>query len=256
MKKSNVITLVSICILMVAMLLVWLFGKTSSVNAVTDTTESGSQNTTFATTAPVASGADAPTQNDFSMGNALFIGDSRTVGLMEYAQIADADFFANAGMSVFNIHKKPVSVPNVGKVTLTELLNHKIYDKIYIMLGINEIGYNMNSITAQYSELLAFIQEKQPNALIIIQANLHVTKARSDSDKTTNNHMIDKLNTALSKLADGKSIFYLNANSVFDDAGGNLSSDKAGDAAHLRAKYYAEWGGWIVTQSAAFVREG
>lgn len=256
MKKSNIITLISICVLIVTTLLVWLFEKNSPVNAITDTAESVSQNTTFSVSPPVASDADAPTSNSFFMGDALFIGDSRTVGLMEYAQIANADFFANTGMSVFNIHKKPVSVPNVGKVTLTELLNHKQYGKIYIMLGINEIGYNLNSITAQYRELLAFIQEKQPHALIIIQANLHVTQARSDSDKTVNNHTIDKLNTELSKLADGKSIFYLNANAVFDDAGGNLSSDKAGDAAHLRAKYYAEWGEWIVTQSAAFTREG
>lgn len=252
MKKSNAITLATIGILIVAVLLFSLFSTAQSVNTA-NTTEEPSQTNTDA---PAPADTAAAKEENISMGDALFIGDSRTVGLMEYAQMADADFFANTGMSVFNIHKKPVSVPQVGKVTLTELLNHKKYDKIYIMLGINEIGYNADNTVAKYRELLTFIQEKQPNAILIIQANLHVTKERSDNDKTTNNPTIDKLNTALSKLADGKKVFYLDANPVFDDAGGNLSADKAGDAAHLRAKYYAEWGKWILAQTAAFVREG
>lgn len=254
MKKSNVITLASIGILITAALLFCLFHK-----APTDETASISEERTQMVTEPPTSaptGVAASTEENVLTGNALFIGDSRTVGLMEYAQIDNADFFANAGMSVYNIHKKPVSVPNVGKVTLTELLDHKSYDKIYIMLGINEIGYRQDDIVKKYSELLTFIRKKQPNTILIIQANLHVTKDRSDTDKTTNNQTIDTLNAAIAKLTDGKKSFYLDANPVFDDTDGNLSADKAGDAAHLRAKYYTEWGKWIVTQSAAFVQEG
>ena len=36
------------------------------------------------------------------MNDALFIGDSRTVGLMEYSGISEADFFCSVGMSVFD----------------------------------------------------------------------------------------------------------------------------------------------------------
>lgn len=161
MKKSNAITLATIGILIVAVLLFCLFSTAQSVNTA-NTTEAPSQTSTDA---PPPADTAAPKEENISMGDALFIGDSRTVGLMEYAQMADADFFANTGMSVFNIHKKPVSVPQVGKVTLTELLNHKKYDKIYIMLGINEIGYNADNTVEKYRELLAFIQEKQPNAI-------------------------------------------------------------------------------------------
>ena len=98
------------------------------------------------------------------MDDALFIGDSRTVGLCEYGEIPGADFFADVGMNVFNIYKKTVSVPTVGKVTLTQLLTNKKYGKIYIMLGINEIGYPFDSLIAKYKELLDFVSEKQPGA--------------------------------------------------------------------------------------------
>lgn len=51
---------------------------------------------------------DAPfTTADASYFNdALFIGDSRTMGLKEYGQMEGAEFFANTGMSVYNVKDK------------------------------------------------------------------------------------------------------------------------------------------------------
>lgn len=196
--------------------------------------------------------AEAGTVN---MDDALFIGDSRTVGLSEYAGIAGADFFSNVGMSVYNIHDDVVSVPTVGKVSLIELLTSKKYGKIYVMLGINELGYDFDNTVAKYSELMEFIQEKQPNATLFIEGNLHVTQSRSDSDEVINNAKINRFNAAIAKLADGEKIYYLDVNSVFDDANGNLSSEKSDDSAHPYAKYYAEWGQWIVSQTASLMKE-
>lgn len=191
-----------------------------------------------------------------SMQDALFIGDSRTVGLMEYAGIKEADFFCSTGMSVFSLQKNAVSVPGVGKVKLTKLLETKKYKKIYVMLGINELGYPFKSIVSKYGELISLIQKKQPDATIFIQANLHVSKKRSDSDKTINNKKIDQLNAELAKLADQKTKFYLDVNPQFDDKNGALASDKSQDNAHLYAKYYAEWGQWIMKETASIMKEG
>lgn len=189
-------------------------------------------------------------------GEALFIGDSRTVGLMEYANIEDADFFCTEGMSVFNIHKKSVPVAGIGKITLDELLKEKKYDRIYVMLGINEVGYKSTYIVSKYGELINMIQTEQADSKIVIQANLHVTKIRSDSDKIINNNAINCLNAELAKLADGVSRFYLDANVLFDDINGSLSVEKSIDSAHLYAKYYQEWGKWIALQTASLFGEG
>ena len=194
--------------------------------------------------------------SDISMDDALFIGDSRTVGLMEYAGIDGADYFCTVGMSVYNIHKKTASVPNAGKMTLMDLLNSKKYGKIYIMLGINEVGYEFSITVKKYGELIELIKEKQADAVIFIQANLHVTKSRSDSDKVINNNAINGLNAELEKLADGKNKFYLDANILFDDKTGGLSSEKSADSVHLYAKYYSEWGKWIIRQTSSLIGEG
>lgn len=276
MKKSNLVTLLSLCFIIVAVILFMFLWKAPSAGSGTKTESNSTTQSNIITTpkdtsedisstktedsseasTSITDNITSKTNNNISMDDALFIGDSRTVGLMEYAGIDGADYFCTVGMSVYNIHKKPVSVPNVGKVTLTELLNSKKYGKIYIMLGINEVGYKFSSTVEKYSELIEFIKDKQPNAVIFIQANLHVTKSRSDSDKVVNNIAINGLNAELAKLADGKSKFYLDANILFDDKTGALSSDKSEDNTHLYAKYYKEWGEWIIKQTASLIGEG
>lgn len=261
MKKTNTITLVSFVALIAIVALFILFWDTPAKDTETQST---SENTISSTQVPVSTenASEASTEKQPSydeqyadMSNALFIGDSRTVGLSEYSQIDGADFFANVGMSVYNIHDKTVSVPTVGKVTLTQLLKNKKYDKIYVMLGINEIGYNFDKTVSKYGDLIAFIKSNQPDAYIFIQANLFVTKSRSDKDKVVNNPAIDKFNREISLLANGENIFYLDANELFGDGNGNLSPDKSGDDAHLYAKHYAEWGKWISEKTAQLLGE-
>lgn len=117
------------------------------------------------------------------------------------------------------------------------------------------LGYDFQSIINKYGELLNYVNGKQPNAAIFIQANLHVSKKRSDSDNYINNKNIDRLNSELSKFANGKNAFYMDANHLFDDKDGNLSSDKTADNAHLYAKYYSEWGKWICKETAKELKE-
>ena len=262
MKKKNIITLLCLAALIIAVFAVAVFKKPNSKD--TQSSPSHSEQSSTAETSSVPTDDSMPSESepskevntDISIKDSLFIGDSRTVGLMEYAGLSDADFFCNVGMSVYNINKKPVSVPNIGKVTFTELISEKKYGKIYIMLGVNEIGYETKTTLSKYSELISLIMKSQPDATVFIEANLHVSKTRSDRDKTVTNAAIDRLNAELKKLADGKTVFYLDANTLFDDGTGNLPSDKTEDGTHLYAKYYAEWGRWIIDQTASLVGEG
>lgn len=177
--------------------------------------------------------------------DALFIGDSRTVGLYEYGVLDSADFFCNVGMSVYNVHKTEVSIPTVGKTSLTGLLETGKYGKIYVMLGMNELGYGFDKTVRKYGELLKEIQSLQPDAVIYIQANLHVTKKRSDSDAIYNNKAINRFNKAVSEYADNEKIYYIDVNTLFDDKDGNFDKKYTGDNTHPFARYYTEWSKWL-----------
>lgn len=181
--------------------------------------------------------------------DALFIGDSRTVGIQEYSFIKNADFFADNSMTSFAIMEKELEVGGVGKTTLPKLLATKKYAKIYIMLGINELGYPYNSVIKKYNEVLQKVREAQPQAIIFVEANLHVTKTRSDTDALYNNTNINALNAGMKELSDNlENSYYIDINELFDDESGSLRADYAGDSAHVYGKYYNDWAKWLCTK--------
>ena len=53
----------------------------------------------------------------------------------------------------------------------------------------------------------------------------------------------------LAALADGKTIFYIDINELFDDENGNLRADASGDSTHVYAKYDLDWCDWLCTKA-------
>ena len=175
----------------------------------------------------------------------LFIGDSRTVGLSEYGDLGNADVFANSGMSVFNLlDSKPKKGAGSDK-TLNQLLEGKNYKAVFLMLGINELGYGNQNILKQYRTVVSYIKEKQPEAVLILEANLHVTKTKSDRSPIYNNENINVLNQGIKQIAAEENCPYIDVNVIFDDESGNLNETYTTDGSHVLGKYYALWTEWI-----------
>lgn len=177
--------------------------------------------------------------------DALFLGDSRTVGLGQYGSLKDiATFYASTGMTIYKLlGAEIVELPEQQeKITVEEALQHQSFRKIYIMMGINEVGGGTaESFAKAYGEVVARLQELQPDAIIYIEGILKVTKARSDKGDYINNEAIEARNEAISQLADGKKIFYLDVNQAVCGEDGGLVKDYTSDGVHLKAKYIALW---------------
>lgn len=180
--------------------------------------------------------------------DALFIGDSRTVGLYQKSDFkSQADGFCKVSMSVYRLFSdsNKVAIGDLGEVSLETLLHQKIYGKIYLMLGINDIGYGADSVAKQTKSIIKKLRQLQPRAIIYLQANLHVTQAKSDSHALFNNTNLNQLNEQLKSYADNLHVFYLDVNPVFDDENGALRSGYSGDGIHVGGAQYAKWARWI-----------
>jgi len=180
------------------------------------------------------------------LDDALFIGDSRTVGLYEYGGLGNAEVFADTGMSIYKVFEKELVLKSGESLTLENVLSSKDFGKIYIMLGINELGYDFEQTVGRFCEAIDTIREYQPDAYIFIQANLHITKEKSEESEYFTNGNIDRYNEAIGKLADNKQIFYLDVNPLYDDAEGCLSKEFTADHAHIKGIYYAQWVDFIL----------
>lgn len=187
---------------------------------------------------------DYTLENDSYFNDAAFLGDSRTLGISDYAGLDGADFYCDSGMTIFKLlGEDGVTYQKTGKkVDLKQVLQEKQYGKIYIMLGMNELGYgNTEMYLKQYRELVEQIRQWQPEAIIFIMANLHVSEEKNDPETEFNNININDKNAASALLANGTDIFYLDSNPLFTDEGGFLNAESTFDGVHLYAQYYDTW---------------
>ena len=221
--------------------------------ALSQTTSSETQTvsstvTDAETTAPAAESSESAAASDY-FSDALFIGDSRTVGMALYAPIDGATYFATVGLSTYKIDAVTSEVPGTKGQTFTQVLGAKAYSKIYIMLGINELGNDFNYTMEHYRALIQRVQQAHPNAIVVLQANLHVAYSRSSTDAVVNNTVINNFNNELAGMADSRKIFYLDANPLFDDETGSLAADYTSDGTHPYAKHYLTWADWLKTHT-------
>lgn len=174
--------------------------------------------------------------------DALFIGDSRTVGLHDYAGLDNASYYADVGLTIWDALKKEV-VPSKGShISIAQALKGKQFGKIYIMLGINEMGTGTpESFGEQYKAVVKELRRLQPNAIIYIQGIMNVGKKKSDSDKIFNNPNIKKRNNKIKKIANDKDIFYLDVNEAVVGKNGAIPAKYTFDEVHLKAPYYQLW---------------
>ena len=176
--------------------------------------------------------------------DALFIGDSRTAGLQIYGTLDNADYFASAGLNLYTVNSVKVEVEKGKKIKLEQMLEENVYGKVYIMLGINELGYDFDTTVAKYQAFIEYIFEKQPQTIIYVCANMHVNSLRNELDEIHNNAAINRMNEQISRFADGERVFYLDVNPLFDDEYGNLSQEYISDDTHLMGMYYTTWCDW------------
>ncbi|MCH5275617.1 MAG: hypothetical protein J1E65_07230 [Lachnospiraceae bacterium] len=188
--------------------------------------------------------------------DALFIGDSRTVGLMEYGGLQEnATFYASTGLTVYKLFSAEIVPVEDCKdnITIEEALSQKQFSKIYLMVGINEMGTGtVESFVAAYEEAVEHIQELQPDAIIYIQAILRVSTARSAQGDYIHNEGIDARNEGISQLADDQKVFYLDVNPLISDEEGGLIQDYTFDGVHLKAKYIAIWKEFLMEHAVRF----
>ena len=185
----------------------------------------------------------------------LFVGDSRTEGLKMYGRLGSADYFANAGMSVFNLFDKVVADQNFTAQSLRQLLGSREYETIYLMLGINEVGYPHSSLEKQYTSVVGQIRELAPNAVLVLQGNLGVTRSKAEKQAYFSPESVSALNGLIAALADGKTVFYLPPADIFSDEEGYLKSDVTGDGVHPYAAEYQNWAAWLKDHGLVRVQE-
>ena len=180
--------------------------------------------------------------NEFD-STVAFIGDSRTQGFIMYNGLKEVQDYSYIGLMVDTaVTKKFVKTDDGNKITLLEDMKNKNIKKVYIMLGVNELGWSYPEVfKLKYGELIDSIREVKPDCKIYLQSIIPVTKSKSNSDDIYNNSKIAKYNEYIKEVAKDKNVNYLDVKSVKIDSESNLTESASTDGIHIGKNYCQKW---------------
>ena len=208
---------------------------------ITENNESKNENTE--STEQIENDANVANKTREFNNKVAFIGDSRTQAFLMYTGLSDVVDYTSIGLMVDTAITKQFITNDKGeKITLLEDLKNRNVDTVYIMLGVNELGWVYSSIfIKKYEELIDKIIELKPNCEIILQSIIPVTKTKSDSDKIYNNTRITEYNTLIKEMASRKNVKYIDLVPILTDENGNLQEKASPDGIHLNKEYCLKW---------------
>jgi len=170
-----------------------------------------------------------------------FLGDSRTEGFKLYSGLKTGSYYHAVGATVESVFTKNVET-DTGTMPLLDAMAAQTFEKIYVMLGINELGWNgTETYRNQYSNLIDRLREDHPDTLIVLQTILPVS-AKQDAKKTyVNNTRVIAYNEVIRELAEEKQCPYIDVASAVVDESGCLRSELTSDGVHMNIKGCKVW---------------
>ncbi len=174
--------------------------------------------------------------------DAVFIGDSRTEGLLVNTGLSDTIAYTYKGLTVDTVFTQPAIVQSNEKVTIIEALRNTTFTKAYIALGINETGWPYRDVFIEhYKRVIDEIQKINPQAIIYVQQIIPVSDEVSANHSYIKNEKIKEYNDLIQAMAEQECIYYLDVASVLVDKDGALPEEAATDGIHLKKAYCEKW---------------
>ena len=199
---------------------------------------------------------ESPAVDNSYFEDAAFIGDSRTDGFLIYSGIGCGDNLTSNGLSIFKLAEKKALTIDGEKYTLLEALALKEYGKVYLSLGVNELGYyDDEGFYQSYLDAIDAIRAVQPNAVIYIQGLIPLNEeqiaATSGRTYLTNDHL-RVYNDLMFQAAQEKQVVFLDLYSVFADENGSLPAEASKDGVHLKSDYCKKWLTYLQTHTVSY----
>lgn len=189
--------------------------------------------------------------------DAAFVGDSRTDGFMLYSGVGTGKGFTSNGLSIFKLSEKKVLTINGEEYTLLEALGLEQYGKVYLCLGVNELGiYKDDAFYESYCQAIDQIRQVQPNAVIYIQGLIPINEDEivnyNGNKYNLSNEHLRVYNDLMMQAAEEKKVVYLDLYAAFVDENGELPQGASRDGVHLGKESCIRWLDYLKTHTVDF----
>ena len=191
-----------------------------------------------------------PVEDDSFFDTAVFLGDSRTEGFELFSGMKHGDFYWARGMTVFRVDDegfRPFEVDG-RECNMVETLELKQYESVYVMLGVNELGFPAGSYGEGLGKFIEKIVELQPDAVVYLQIMPPLNDAMCRRNKLAdyiNNANLAQFNEAIVRVAAEKKVVLLNTYEAYAGEDGQLPAELANDGCHFAYSAYKRWANYL-----------
>ncbi len=171
------------------------------------------------------------------LNRCVFLGDSRTVAMVNYGFFNDDAVLAQIGISHPSFASNKF-INNAGKeYTLKSYLKSHQAPVIYILLGVNGVNdSSQEHYQNAYISLIDSVVEMAPNSNIVL-VSIGPVDDNGIYKNNVQNAWIDKYNDFLLETAKEKHIYYLNIAEILKGPDGQVKSEyNGGDGLHYSGK--------------------
>lgn len=257
MKRAKSLFAVILCVVLVISLCACTGTGESGTDTTGNTTASAAQNDNNVTDTgndnvgtPGGTGENPAVDKSY-FDNVAFVGDSVSLKLSYYASatgdLGNAQFFTagslGCGNALWEVSDESVHPSYQGeKMLIEDCIAESGVSKVYIMLGMNDIGlYGIDDTIENYKTLVARILDKAPSVKIYVQSMTPMTSTSEIIGDTLNNPNIKVYNGLLSRMCAENGWTFLDVASVmYDEAGENLNRDYCSDPDGLGVHFTEE----------------
>lgn len=208
--------------------------------------------------APWALVPESEPVDDSYFDSVIFVGDSRTDGFRLYSGLERGTYFCVTGETVASATDLQNWKTETGKkISLADAVAQTACDKIYLMLGVNELGWNGTDIFREHAEnLLQRLKADHPEAEIVIQSLLPVSAEQDAKGTYVNNRRILAYNQVWMELAEENGCDYVNIAEAVTGEDGCLPAEMSFDGVHLNRAGCHAWLDYLRTHSVGTGAEG
>ena len=189
--------------------------------------------------------------DDSYFDDVAFVGDSRTDGFRLYSGLNRGTYFCVNGETVASATDMQNWKTEDGeKISLADAVAAADCGKIYLMLGVNELGWNGTDMFRTHAgNLLQRLKADHPNAEIVVQSLLPVSAEQDAKGSYVNNQRILVYNQIWMELAEENGCDYVNIAEAVTGEDGCLPADMSFDGVHLNRTGCRAWLDYLRTHS-------
>ena len=203
---------------------------------------------------PAQPAPQTPKVADTYFDGAVFFGDSRTDGFRLYSGLNRGSYYVATGATVESVFTKPVET-EAGKMPLLDALAQVETppERIFVMLGVNELGWaKSENFHDYYVALIERLRQDHPEADILVQSILPVSKLQEEKKTYVNNARIARYNEIIRLVCGETDTPLLDVAGAVADEEGFLRSDWTYDGVHLNKKGCAAWLDYLRTHAVNY----